>query len=140
MDKLEQRLQQDAEEIRPTLAPEVSARLMARIKDTQQVARREGHGKSRMSWWLASSLTGVVAAAVVLAVVNRPVTLAPDHPSATPSIAQATPDEAAAIDSGLKLKLQSVVMTTPLEEELQNLESDFEKAREAVRRELRGSI
>ncbi len=139
MDKLEQQLQQDAEEIRPILAPEVSARLMARIKDTQQAGSRDERHGSGISWWLASSLTGVAAAAVVLAVMSLNSEMSPQQPAGE-FVAQTVPKELAEFDNRLPLRLENVVMTTPLEEELQNLESDLEKAREAVRREFIDSI
>lgn len=132
MDKLERKLRQDAEEIRPTLAPEVSARLMARIGDTPQVVERP---KSGVSWWLASSLTGVAAAAVAVAILNWNAAPSVDQPGEE-FLAQTVPNPQVRLDGRFPLELQRVVLTDDLEIELQNLESDLDKARDTVRRDV----
>ena len=51
-----------------------------------------------------------------------------------------TPGTVLSIQSGFPLNVETAEWTTPLEEELRNLRSDLEKARENVERDLRLSF
>ena len=136
MDRLEQKLQEDAKEIRPTVSPEISDRIMARVKDTPQKRVAEQRAQPHFRWWWASSLTGLAAAVTLLAVINwsgGPATDAiPDSTSA-----QTVPQPVDIFANPLPLQLRRATVTAPLEQELERLESDLEKARDLVRDDLR---
>ena len=136
MDRLEQTLRDDAAEIQAKVSPEISDRIMARVQDTRQKREPETREQSPLRWWWASSLTGLAAAVTLLAVINWDV----DAPAPTVqdlSVVQTVPRPANIFDNRVPLKLQQANLTNPLEEELQNLESDLEKARDVVRNDLR---
>ncbi len=86
-------------------------------------------------WW-ASSLTGLVAAALVIVLVNWNFTGEPVE-----NLSDSAPPETGwPIPSGFPLNAETADWTTPLEEELKNLQSDLEKARDSVERDLRLSF
>jgi hypothetical protein len=109
---------------------------MARVRDTRQTQSPAQREHSPFRWWWASSLTGLAAAITVLAVINWEAG-APTEPGLDSSVAQTVPRPAEIFDNPLPLKLQQATVTTPLEEELERLESDLEKARDVVRNDLR---
>jgi len=86
-------------------------------------------------WW-ASSLTGLAAAALVIVFINWNSTVTPvdDQP---PS---ATPGTVISLQSGFPLIAETADWAPPLEEGLKALQSDLEKARENVERDLRLSF
>ena len=77
-------------------------------------------------WW-ASSLTGIVAASVLIAVLNL------DRPATGP-----TGGEPASIDplEAVELKTETALFTQPLLEELENLETDLKITEKALRKEI----
>lgn len=128
MDKLANRLQADAERIEVEVSEELDARIMASLRGVRPVDEgRARAGKTRhAAFWWASSLTGVVAAAVVIAVINLRV---PEAPVATPA------DILADIPR-VDLKAETAMMTSPLQEELENLQSDLRRAEQRVREDI----
>lgn len=108
----------------------MEARLRASLERAavaDQPAREPRRPVFRLGW--ASSLTGVTAAVVLIVVVNlvqqesqKPVNL---------SVA----DVVEPLEMPL-LKARKAVMTTPLRQELDNLESDLRKAENALREDI----
>ena len=80
----------------------------------------------RPAWfWLASTLTGVAAAVAVIAIVNWQTVQEPLPP--TP-VATVTPM--------IDLNAEAAMLTSPLQQELDALQSDLKKAEEKVKRDI----
>jgi len=128
MDKLAKQLRTDAERIEVTVSDELDRRINASLRAVQPEELLPGPAASKppLFWW-ASTLTGVAAAVAVIAIVNWQV---PDEPvSATPSnIVAAVPT--------IDLKAESAMLTGPLQDELDKLQSDFQKAEEKVKGDI----
>lgn len=139
MDELERRLKADAARIEATASAELQRRIDASLASERQVRhvateRPASHGSM---WWI-SSLTGLAAALAVILVINwnRPAVESTDDqlvnvPSATPA-----PSADWSMAPGIDWDVQSADLTSPLEEELLNLQSDLEKARRNVERDV----
>ena len=84
---------------------------------------------------MASSLTGIAATILVIVVANLKGPEAPVTVASKPATNLTTPvvTEQAFVPL---LKTESAVLTAPLREELENLESDLKKAERAVREEM----
>ena len=128
MDKLAKQLRTDAERIEVTVSDELDRRINASLRAVQPEELLPGPAASKppLFWW-ASTLTGIAAAVAVIAIVNWQV---PDDPvSATPSnIVAAVPT--------IDLKAESAMLTGPLQDELDKLQSDFQKAEEKVKGDI----
>lgn len=132
MDRLAQRLREDAERIDVEVSAELERRIDASLRavtperPVRKVAPRPAH--SPVFWW-ASTLTGAAAAVAVIVVVNRQPTV--EQPAVLPAtqVAEALPPP-------VDLNAQAAMLTGPLHEELENLESDLRKAEEKVRRDI----
>ncbi len=137
MDKLERQLKEDAGLIKADLSPDAQERIRASLESTQPVDRmpRNTQMPGTTLWW-ASSLTGLVAAALVIVLVNWNSTGEPVE-----NLSDSAPPETGwPIPSGFPLNAETADWTTPLAEELKNLQSDLEKARDNVERDLRLSF
>ena len=95
------------------------------------------------SFWTISSLTGLVAAALVLVVMERyrdepvvPVEASVDVEE--PALDAGIPDEW--LVSEFPLKLKSADLTRSLEQELLDLQSDLERARKNVEEDVKNSF
>ena len=134
MDKLERRLKEDAALIKAELAPELQERIRASLESTQPAKQMPRTTKTPgTSLWWASSLTGLAAAALLIVVINWNSGVAPVE-----EVSDAVPPGITwSIQSGFPLNAETAEWTAPLEEELKNLQSDLEKARESVERDLR---
>ena len=108
MDKLARQLREDASRIEC----EVSAQLDDRIFPL---------------WW-ASSLTGVAAAIAIIVLVNLQSQPVP------PSVTEPAPQ--ALVIPSIEWETQPAALTRSLEVELENLQSDLEKAEEAVKQDI----
>ena len=134
MDKLERRLKEDAGLIKAELAPELQERIRASLESTEPAKQPPRTTKTPgTSLWWASSLTGLAAAALLIVVLNWNGGVEPVVEVSDP----ATPGITWSIQSGFPLNAETAEWTAPLEEELKNLQSDLEKARESVERDLR---
>jgi len=127
MDKLAQKLRDDAARIDVEVSDELDRRIEASLQGvTPEVRKPRPAVRPPLFWW-ASTITGIAAAIAVIAVVNwqtpeEPAALAPvDLMAATPSI---------------DLKTETATLTAPLQEELDKLQSDLKKAEEKVKREI----
>ncbi len=137
MDKLERQLKEDAGLIKAELSSELRERIRASLESTrpEDQAPRKTQTPGTSLWW-ASSLTGLAAAALVIVLINWNSTVTPvdDQPHS------ATPGTVISLQSGFPLIAETADWATPLEEELKALQSDLEKARENVERDLRLSF
>ena len=129
MDKLAKRLREDAERIECSVSEELDKRIQASLRATEpEPVKPAGRGSRPVLYWWASSLTGVAAALAVIALVNlRAPEVVPDSPD---------PAVAPLILPTIKWNAETAVLTSPLEQEIDDLQSDLEKAEEAVRQDI----
>lgn len=129
MDKLANRLRHDAENIDAKVSDELDRRIRASINGmTPATDRKASTPPSRPAgFWWASSLTGIAAAVAVIAIVNSQ----QDAP-----VPQATPANIFAAVPTIDLKTETAMMTSPLQQELDALQSDIKKAERRVREEI----
>ena len=127
MDKLAKQLREDAEKINVSVSDELDHRIAASLRAVTPVAEKTRTPVSRppLFWW-ASTITGVAAALAVIAIVNwqadqRPV---------------ATPVPVADLQPSIELNMEAAMLTAPLQQELEALQSDLKKAEEKVRRDI----
>lgn len=129
MDKLAKRLRDDAEQIDVFISPEMDERIRASLSGIRPEPETASAKALRpFSWWWASSLTGVAAALVVLAVVNL------QPPAPVPAITE--PDYEPFAMPSIPWRAETALLTSPLEQEFEDLQSDIRKAEEALRQEL----
>ena len=129
MDNLAKQLRQDAERIECTVSDELDERIRASLHGItpEQVAAPKAKPKS-FSFWFASSLTGVAAAATIIVIVNL------QRPEPVPVAVDTAP--AAFNLPTVQWRAETAVLTGPLEQEIENLQSDLKKAEEAVKEDI----
>jgi len=129
MDKLALQLREDAEKIDAGISPDLDARLTSSLQgiEPESVRRPRRESKSFSFWW-ASSLTGVAAAALIIVVAN----LRAPEPVSVAAGTTTTPLVLPSIEWNAK----SAVLTSPLEQEIDNLQSDLKKAEELVKQDI----
>lgn len=127
MDKLAQRLREDAQRIDVTVSDELDRRIEASLRAaTPEAGRRTAPAARPPLFWWASSVTGLAAALAVIGIVNWQ---ARQEPLPAPvSIAELQPP--------IELNMETAKLTAPLEEELEALQSDLKKAEEKVRQDI----
>jgi hypothetical protein len=130
MDKLSLKLREDADKIEVRISDELDHRIEASLRAAAPAdAARRPVPRARPPWfWLASALTGATAAVAVIAIVNMSGVEGPAV--ATPTIVAADPMPL------LHLDTEAVKLTEPLQQELEDLQSDLKKAEEKVRRDI----
>ena len=127
MENFEDRLRRDAEHIRVGVSPELDDRIRASLESTTP-RRPETKPRRRSNWfWIASSLTGTVAALALIAVLNV------NEPSAPMAPVSALPNVAAVSMPRLDVR---PAMLGSLETELENLKGDLRKAEQVVRDDI----
>jgi hypothetical protein len=127
MENFEDRLKRDAAEIRAEVSPELDDRIRASL-EAAVPTRSDGRPRARPAWfWLASSLTGTVAALALIAVVN--VGEEPKAPLPVVEIADV---------SAINMPVLDVrpAMLGSLETEFENLKGDLRKAEAVVRDDI----
>jgi len=132
MDKLARQLRDDAERIDASISPELDARISASLHAVTPVKEGQTQNRPRSwSFWLASSLTGAAAAIAAIAIVNmrQPETAEPA------AVAVAEQDSSYTVPV-FDLRAETAVLTSPLSEELQALQSDLKKAEQKVREDV----
>ena len=142
MDQLEQRLKDDAADIRADVSPALSSRIAASLRATERAPEKEARSAPAILRWWISSLTGMAAVLVAIVLLNRNDPALPDLPVDAPIVAT-VPQEGGVPQAEFPLRAESAMLTDtlePLEEELENLKSDLEKARRNVEEELRQSF
>ena len=129
MDKLANRLRHDAENIDAKVSDELDHRIRASINSVTPLTDQQAAtppARPAGFWW-ASSLTGIAAALAVIAIVNSQ----QDAP-----VPQAPPANIFAAVPTIDLKTETAMMTSPLQQELDALQSDIRKAERRVREEI----
>lgn len=127
MDKLAERLREDAARIEVDVSDELDRRIEASLHaTTQPTTPARPQAKPPLFWW-ASTITGVAAAIAVIAIVNWRVEQQPEAPAPIDLMASAP---------AIELNAEAAMLTAPLQEELDNLQSDLKKAEEKVRRDI----
>jgi len=129
MDKLARQLRDDAQQIDCTISEELDERIRASLQGLTPEPVQKPGAAARPAWfWWASSLTGVAAAIAAIVIINvqtpEPQPVARDasvRPLALPTI---------------KWNAETAVLTSPLEQEIEDLQSDLKKAEEAVKQDI----
>ena len=128
MDDLAKKLRADAEQIEVSISPQLEDRIRASLESATQDRPQAASRKQPRSFWWASSLTGIAAAAAVIAIINI------NGPDPDAAITQAPPPSLSA--SRIDFNLKPAVLTQTLEQELQDIQSDLKKAEQAIREDL----
>ena len=129
MDKLAKRLRNDAENIDAKVSDELDRRIRASLNGVTLATDSQAStppARPAGFWW-ASSLTGIAAAVAVIAIINSQ----QDVP-----VPQATPANIFAAVPTIDLNAETAVMTSPLQQELDALQSDIKKAEKLLREEV----
>ena len=131
MDKLANKLREDAASIDATVSPELDNRIRASLHNVAPEAAKPRPQPVRShAFWLASTLTGVAAALALIVIVNLDSGQPAPQVTADNAVQQITlPD--------LDLNVEAATLTGPLADELQKLQEDLRKAEEAVREDVR---
>ena len=128
MDKLARQLRDDAERIDVHISDELDRRIAASLRAvTPETPAVPAETQRPPYFWWASTITGVAAAVAVIAIINWQ---APEQPPA------ATPANIVAAVPVIDLKAESAMLTGPLQEELDKLQSDLKKAEEKVKQDI----
>lgn len=129
MDKLAKQLRDDAKSIDCQVSEELDRRIRASLEsvEPEAVSRQGRVSRSPVFWW-ASSLTGIAAAVALIAVINT----APRETA--PTMTEPAPQPLAI--PTIRWQAETAVLTSPLEQEIEDLQSDLKKAEEAVRRDI----
>ena len=129
MDKLAKRLRDDADQIECAVSDELNDRIEASLQGVQVQAAQKPVAESRpASFWWVSSLTGVAVAATIIVAINL------QAPETQPGVTE--PAASALTVPGIEWNAQSAVLTRPLQQEIEDLQSDLEKAEEAVKQDI----
>ncbi len=129
MDKLAQQLRQDADNIQCTVSDELDDRIRASLEGSTPVPLRQpGRESKSFSFWWASSLTGVAAAIAAIVMLNL------QAPGPGPEVVQPIPH--ALVVPTIKWRAETAVLTSPLEQEFEDLQTDLRKAEEAVKQDI----
>ncbi|MGB5511945.1 MAG: hypothetical protein WBM87_09580 [Woeseiaceae bacterium] len=129
MDKLANRLRHDADNIDAKVSDELDRRIRASLNGVMPATDQQATpppARPAGFWW-ASSLTGIAAAVAVIAIINSQ--------QAEP-VPQATPANIFAAVPVIDLQAETAMMTSPLQQELDALQSDIRKAERRVREEI----
>ena len=128
MDKLARQLHDDAQRIDVSVSDEFDRRIEASLRaitPESEDSRPATVARPPLFWW-ASTITGVAAAIALIAIANW---RAPDQPVPPPvNIAAAIP--------AIELKAETAMLTGPLQQELDRLQSDLKKAEEKVKQDI----
>ena len=128
MDKLARQLHDDAQRIDVSISDELDRRIEASLRavtpDFEDSHPAPVVRAPFFAW--ASTITGVAAAVALIAIVNW---RAPAEPVPPPvNIIAAIP--------AIELKAETAVLTGPLQQELDRLQSDLKKAEEKVKQDI----
>jgi hypothetical protein len=136
MDKFTKKLREDAAMIDAEISAQLDSRVRASLTAIEpEGARQRKPARRPVSFWLASSLTGVAAAFAVIAVLN---VIDSNEPAAVPRTVAANPAQPLEIPAlDLDLDVEAAMLTGPLARELEDLQADLKKAEEVVRGDVR---
>jgi len=128
MDKLARQLHDDAQRIDVSVSDEFDRRIEASLRAVTpefEDSRPVPVARPPLFWW-ASTITGVAAAVALIAIANW---RAPVQPVSPPiNIAAAIP--------AIELNAETAMLTGPLQQELDRLQSDLKKAEEKVKQDI----
>ena len=139
MDKLAKQLRADAERIDVAVSDELEQQILASLHGVSPRAEASLDSPARLGqrsarFWWTSSLTGIAAAALIIVIINsqsqRPGIVVPgDIPTMSP---------VALVDNMLVIdwKTETAMLTSPLREELEKLQSDIKKAEKKVKQDI----
>jgi hypothetical protein len=133
MDKLAKQLKADAAMIDVQVSDELDCRITASLQGvTPERPERPAKQSRPAAFWWASSLTGVAAALIVIAIINSQ-----SQPGDDPvlQVAETSPVPAVTTPT-IDWKTESAMLTRPLQQELEDLQSDLKKAEEKVKRDI----
>jgi hypothetical protein len=133
MDKLAGQLKSDAGQIEVHISNELERRIDASLQGVSPERRAtSAPERRRAGFWWASSLTGAIVALLVLGLVNFY-----SRPAVVQDSATATTPVAELMDTPIiEWKTRSAMLTSPLRQELEDLQSDVERAEKIVRASL----
>ena len=134
MDKLERKLREDASRIDAQVSAQLESRIRASLNAIEPEATRQRKAARRpISFWLASSLTGITVALAVIAVLNM---IDSNEPEPIPRsvVGNTAPTVGLPV---LELEIEAATLTSPLARELEDLQADLKKAEEIVRGDVR---
>lgn len=139
MDDFAKKLKRDADAIEAKVTPELRSRIDASLRGVEPLRQVRKEPATVNLWW-ASSVTGLATAILVIVLINwnQPVLdVSPDETlldtravAELPTVPEVQPGDPMLLD------IRTADFTSPLERELQNLQSDIEKARESVKKDL----
>jgi hypothetical protein len=133
MDKLVKQLKANAAMIDVQVSDELDRRITASLQGvTPEKPDMPAEQSRPAAFWWASSLTGVAAALVVIAIFNSR-----SQPGDDPvvQVAETSPVPAVTTPT-IDWKTESAMLTRPLQQELEDLQSDLKKAEEKVKRDI----
>ncbi len=129
MDKLAKRLREDASGIDANVSEELDNRIRASLQGlTPERAADTVQPRRSAAFWWASSLTGVAAALALIVVVNV------QPPEPVPVVADTAAEPL--VLPKIKWKAEAAVFTSPLEQEIEDLQADLKKAEQAVKQDI----
>lgn len=128
-------LRSDASRIPAEIPPALDRRIEAALAHERARPAAPARRETFVRPWLAGSLVGLAAAAMVVLVIGRSVEAPPPAPGGP--LADTASEQLQAFRSQVPLNVETAELTAPLEQELRHLQSDLEKARENVERDLR---
>ena len=132
MDKLAKQLKADAAQIDVQVSDELDRRITASLRGVvPEIADQPKAQQRPASFWWASSLTGIAAALAVIAVINSH--SQPEAPIV--QVAETSPVPETAMLT-IDWKTESAMLTRPLQQELEDLQSDLKRAEEKVRNDI----
>jgi len=132
MDKLAKQLKDDAARIDVHISDEFDRRMAASLEGIMPEVPDAPRLRQRpAAFWWASSLTGVAAALVFIAVINTH-----SEGEVTPVVSPPTSPVSMATIPTIDWKAESAMLTRPLQRELEDLQADLKKAEEKVKKEI----
>jgi hypothetical protein len=132
MDKLTKQLKTDAAHIDVQISDELDRRILASLQGVtpEKPERLPGQRRSPVFWWV-SSLTGATAAILLIVIVN-----VRSHVADAPLETGPMSPVAVATTPTMHWNAESAMLTRPLEQELEDLQSDIKKAEKKVKRDI----
>lgn len=129
MDNLAKQLREDAGRIECEVSPQLDDRIRASLEGMQPESEPQPRRQPKsFSFWWASSLTGIAAAIAVIVVMNL------QAPVPGPAVTEPVPQ--AFVVPTIEWQAETAVLTSPLEQEIENLQADLKKAEEAVKQDI----
>jgi hypothetical protein len=136
MDKLASKLRADAANIDAQISAQLDSRIRASLNAIEpEVARQRQPVRRPVSFWLASSLTGITAALALIAALNM---IESNEPEPVPQnvVGNTVPPVGIPV-LDLDLEVEAAMLAGPLARELEDLQADLKKAEELVRGDVR---